>query len=79
MSKKTYISLFSSSGVGCYGLKMAGFECVATNELIERRMAVQKANNKCKYPTGYILGDISEDDIKQKIYTTVFIFITSTS
>lgn len=71
MSNKTYVSLFSSSGVGCYGLKMAGFECVATNELIERRMAVQKANNKCKYPTGYILGDISEDDIKQKIFNEI--------
>ena len=26
----TYISLFSSAGVGCYGFKMAGFECIAT-------------------------------------------------
>ena len=33
----TYISLFSCAGVGCFGLKKAGFECVATNELIERR------------------------------------------
>lgn len=71
MSKKTYVSLFSSSGVGCYGLKMAGFECVVTNELIERRMAVQKANDKCKYPTGYILGDITEDEIKEKIFNEI--------
>ena len=71
MSKKTYVSLFSSSGVGCYGLKMAGFECVVTNELIERRMAVQKANNKCNYSTGYILGDITNDDIKDKIFNEI--------
>ena len=45
--KYTYISLFSSAGVGCYGFKMENFECVATNELIERRLNVQKANHKC--------------------------------
>ena len=28
--KPTYISLFSSAGVGCFGFKMAGFECIAT-------------------------------------------------
>jgi DNA (cytosine-5)-methyltransferase 1 len=31
MDKLTYISLFSSAGVGGYGFKQAGFECVATN------------------------------------------------
>ncbi len=71
MQKKTYVSLFSSSGVGCYGLKMAGFECVATNELIERRLAVQKANHKCKYSTGYILGDITEEHVKEKILNEI--------
>ena len=34
----TYISLFSCAGVGCFGFKKAGFECIATNELIERRI-----------------------------------------
>lgn len=58
MSKLTYISLFSSAGVGCYGFKMEGFECVATNELLPKRLEVQKCNNKCKYDSGYILGDI---------------------
>ena len=43
----TYISLFSSAGVGCYGFKMEGFECIATNELIERRLNIQKINKKC--------------------------------
>lgn len=38
----TYISLFSCAGVGCFGFKKAGFACIATNELIERRLNVQK-------------------------------------
>ena len=50
----TYISLFSSAGVGCYGFKMEGFECIATNELIERRLNIQKANKKCKYSSGFL-------------------------
>lgn len=40
--KYTYVSLFSSAGVGCYGFKMEDFECVATNELIEKRLNIQK-------------------------------------
>ena len=48
----TYISLFSSAGVGCYGFKLEDFECVATCELIERRLNIQKLNNKCKYESG---------------------------
>ena len=51
----TYISLFSCAGVGCFGFKKAGFECIATNELIERRLNVQKFNNKCKYESGLSL------------------------
>ena len=67
MKKLTYISLFSSAGVGCYGFKMEGFNCVATNELIARRLEVQKCNNKCKYDSGYVLGDILLDETKQTI------------
>lgn len=64
---KTYISLFSSAGVGCYAFKKNGFECIATNELIERRLDIQKINNKCKYPSGYVCGDITSDVVKTKI------------
>lgn len=67
----TYISLFSCAGIGCYGFQQEGFHCIATNELIERRLAVQKANNKCELDTGYICGDITLDDTKQKIYTEI--------
>lgn len=31
---RTYISSFSSVGVGCYGFKMTGFQYIATNELL---------------------------------------------
>lgn len=63
----TYISLFSCAGVGCYGFKQNGFECIATNELIKARLDVQRANNKCKYESGYINGDIHARDTKDKI------------
>lgn len=69
--KLTYISLFSCAGVGCYGFKQQGFECVATSELIERRLAIQKYNNKCKYDSGYICGDITLDETKNKIFNEI--------
>ena len=67
----TYVSLFSSAGVGCYGFKMEGFECVATNELVERRLTVQKVNQKCKYDSGYILGDVSSQTVKDAIFKEI--------
>lgn len=69
--KLTYISLFSSAGVGCYGFKMEGFECIATNELIERRLNIQKINNKCKYDSGYICGDITLDSTKKLLFDEI--------
>lgn len=71
MNKLTYISLFSSAGVGCYGFKQEGFECIATNELMPRRLEIQKANNKCKYDSGYICGDIFDSDVKAKIFNEI--------
>ena len=47
IKKATYISLFSSAGVGCFGFKQNNFDCVVTNELIERRLNIQRVNNKC--------------------------------
>lgn len=68
---KTYISLFSSAGVGCYGFKLNGFECIATNELMETRLNVQKANHKCKYESGYICGDITTEEIHNKLFDEI--------
>lgn len=76
MGKLTYISLFSSAGVGCYGFKMEKFNCVATNELLARRLEVQKANNKCKYASGYVQGDILLEETKQKILSQVELWKT---
>ncbi|MCM1253791.1 MAG: DNA cytosine methyltransferase [Clostridium sp.] len=69
--KLTYISLFSCAGVGCFGFKKAGFECIASNEIIERRMNVQKFNHKCKFESGYICADITLGETKDKIYTEI--------
>lgn len=68
---RTYISLFSSAGVGCYGFKENGFECIATSELIKSRIDIQKYNNKCKYDTGYICGDITDSNIQNKVYAEI--------
>lgn len=67
----TYISLFSCAGVGCFGFKKAGFECIATNELIERRLNVQKFNHKCEFESGYICDDITTDETKKKIFDEI--------
>ena len=71
INKLTYISLFSSAGVGCYGISKNGFSCMATAELNERRINVQKANNKCKYSDGYICGDITQNDVKDRLLDAV--------
>lgn len=69
--KLTYISLFSSAGVGCYGFSKEGFDCVATVELINRRLDVQKHNNKCLYPSGYISDDITKKTTQAKIFSEI--------
>ena len=67
----TYISLFSSAGVGCFAFKKDGFDCIATNEIIKRRLDVQRFNNKCKLDSGYICGDITKDETKKLIIDEV--------
>lgn len=66
--RMTYLSLFSSAGVGCHGFDIEGFECVATNEIIARRLDIQRLNKKCKYDSGYILGDITQPEIKSQLF-----------
>ena len=68
----TYISLFSCAGVGCFGFKKAGFECIATNELIERRINVQKFNDKCKFDSGLLPR--SSDGLFQHLRSLKFQF-----
>ena len=56
--------MFSSAGVGCYGFGINGFDCVATNELIERRLQIQKFNKKCSSESGCICGGITKEEIQ---------------
>ena len=63
----TYVSLFSSAGVGCYGFQQEGFKCIATAELIERRIAIQRFNKKCLYDSGYVCGDMTKPEVKAHI------------
>lgn len=67
----TYISLFSSAGIGCFGFKQNGFECIATNEILAKRLNIQIFNDKCKYGTGYLDGDISTQEVKNKLFTEI--------
>ena len=67
----TYVSLFSSAGVGCYGFKENHFECVATNEILPERLEIQKANKKCRYRSGYIAGDITNESTKEQLYREI--------
>lgn len=70
-SPLTYISLFSSAGIGCFGFKQQGFECIATNEILTKRLKIQKFNKKCKYSTGYLDGDITTKEIKEKLFNEI--------
>lgn len=65
---KTYVSLFSSAGVGCYGFKQENFYCIATVELLERRLKIQKYNQKCAYDSGYICGDMTLQETQRRVF-----------
>ena len=65
---RTYISLFSSAGVGCYGFKQENYHCIATVELLARRLRIQQYNQKCIYNSGYICGDMTAQDTKDKVF-----------
>ena len=67
-NRLTYISLFSSAGIGCYGFKQENYNCVATVELIERRLNVQRYNHKCLYDSGYVCGDITLPETQQRVF-----------
>ena len=67
----TYVSLFSSAGVGCFGFQMEGFHCVATNELLEKRLRFQRSNSKCEFDSGYIAGDIADPRVKAAVYREI--------
>ena len=65
---RSYVSLFSSAGIGCYGFKEAGYNCIATVELLERRLKIQKYNDKCMLSSGYICGDMTLHETRDKVF-----------
>lgn len=65
---RSYISLFSSAGIGCYGFKEMGFSCIATVELLDKRLKIQRYNHKCMLESGYICGDMTQQETKDKIF-----------
>lgn len=68
---RTYVSLFSSAGVGCYGFKQNGYECIATCELLKERLNVQRANHKCRFDSGYICGDMTQNETKSHLFKEI--------
>jgi len=62
-----YATFFSGAGIGCYGFKSNGYDCVLTNEYLEERLAIQKLNNKCKSDSQYIVGDIRDAVVRYSI------------
>lgn len=69
--RRTYVSLFSSAGVGCYGFKQNNYDCIATCELLNERLDVQRANHKCRFESGYICGDITTEEIKERLFAEI--------
>jgi len=55
-------------------MKKAGFTCIATAELLEKRLNIQKLNNKCKYETGYIHGSLTDQSIHAQLYQEIEFF-----
>lgn len=48
--------------------KEENFYCIATVELLERRLKIQSYNNKCVYKSGYICGDMTLQETKDKVF-----------
>lgn len=71
LPKMSYVTLFSGAGIGCHAFTDNGFECVVTNELIPKRLEIQKFNKKCKDDSGYVLGNIEDEYIKKSILNTI--------
>jgi len=67
----TYISLFSGAGIGCYGFKQENFQCIATVEILEKRLKFQYYNEKCRYESGYISDDIRRSEVHEQIHAEI--------
>lgn len=45
-----------------------GFSCIATVELLDKRLKIQRYNRKCMLDSGYICGDMTRQETKDKIF-----------
>lgn len=71
---RSYVSLFSSAGIGCYGFKELGYNCIATVELLDKRLKIQRFNNKCLLESGYICGDMTQQETKDKVFNELAVW-----
>ena len=74
MKQLNYISLFSSAGVGCYGFNQENFKCISTCEIDPKRIEIQKNNQICENLEEYIIGDIQETQIQDRIFNNVRVY-----
>ena len=70
-NQPTYVSLFSSAGLGCFGFKMQGFDCIATAEINKRRLEIQKINNVAVSEDSYFDIDLSDESKLQDLFEHV--------
>lgn len=64
--RPSYISLFSSGGIGDLGFKYEEFECIASAELLSKRLEIQRLNNIAK-TEDLICGDLLQDHLYEKV------------
>lgn len=62
----SYISLFSSGGIADFAFKNAGFHCIASAELISRRLEVQRVNGIAA-PEDLICGDLQVPSVYRAV------------
>ena len=70
-NEPTYISLFSGAGIGCYWFKLEKFICVSTVEILEKRLNIQRYNDKCLFESWYICWDIRDESTKKLLRKNV--------
>ncbi|MDK8821268.1 DNA cytosine methyltransferase [Corynebacterium accolens] len=62
----SYISLFSSGGIGDLGFKLEDYECIASAELLSKRLEIQRLNDIAA-PEDLICGDLLQNHLYDKI------------
>ncbi|WP_257162685.1 DNA cytosine methyltransferase [Corynebacterium cystitidis] len=62
----TYVSLFSSGGIADFGLHTAGFKCIASAELLSRRLEVQRLNGIAD-DRSLICGDLMDQWVYDRV------------